>query len=220
MLEKARDTLGSQNSGTVGLDASKVQLSELASRASTECLDSKVVLWPQQTQEGEAIDCSMGSFLSYSEESERDQQETHNKGLNFRAYNNSTPFSVPKGCVEESMLLKSDLALCEGNMMFLSSSNDKVLKGNFLPERNSSLLSMNVGVQEEEKFGRTTTVSKEDLKGEGWKRRDSTETSEKIPQGYRLANFEVKLDLNSHEGTNDASSHCQQFDLNGFSWNC
>lgn len=70
-------------------------------------------------------------------------------------------------------------------------------------------------------------MSKENLKGEEWKRRKSSETSgmqlklnsEKISQDYRLANFEVKLDLNSHDN-NDASSHCQKFDLNGFSWNC
>ncbi|TKY46209.1 Myb family transcription factor APL [Spatholobus suberectus] len=231
VLEKAQETLGRQNLGAEGVEAAKVQLSELASRVSSQCLDSKFsdlkelqVLWPQQAQEGQATDCSMGSFLTYSEVSQRDR-ETHNIGLNLRAYN-GPPFSVSKECVEESIHLKPDLTLCEEvkqNMMFLSSSSDnKVVKGNFLPERPSSLLSMNVGVQEEEKFGRTT-VSKE----EGWKGRESTETGrvpvkvnhEKISQDYRLADFEVKLDLNSHDD-NDASSHCQQLDLNGFSWNC
>ncbi|XP_027358481.1 myb-related protein 2-like isoform X2 [Abrus precatorius] len=231
VLEKAQETLGRQNLGSEGLEAAKVQLSELASRVSSQCLDSKYqelkelqVLWPQQTQDGQATDCSMGSFLAYSEESQRDQ-ETHNKGLNLRAYN-GLPFSVSKECVEESMHLKPDLTLCEEvkeDVMFLSSSSDhnKIVKGNFLPERTSSLLSMNVGVQEEENFG--TTVSKE----EGWKGSDSTETRrvpfklnhEKISQDYRLSNFDMKLDLNSHDD-NDASSHCQQFDLNGFSWNC
>lgn len=90
--------------------------------------------------------------------------------------------------------------------------------------RASSLLSMNVGIHEEEKFGRRI-VSKEDLKVEGWKRRDGgIETcgvqlklnSDKICEDYRVASFDVKLDLNSH----DASSHSQQFDLNGFGWNC
>lgn len=231
MLEKAQETLGRQNLGAEGVEAAKVQLSELASRVSPQSLDSKFselkelqVLWPQQTQEGQATDCSMGSFLNYSEESQRDR-ETHNMNLNLRAYN-GPPFSVSKGCAEESMHLKPDYRLCDEvkeNMMFLSSSsNSKVVKGDFLSERPSSLLSMNVGVQEEENFGRTT-VPKE----EGWKGRKSTETGrapvklnhEKISQDYRLANFEVKLDLNSHDD-NDASSHCQQFDLNGFSWNC
>lgn len=231
VLEKAQETLGRQNLGAEGVEAAKVQLSELASRVSPQSLDSKFselkelqVLWPQQTQEGQATDCSMGSFLNYSEESQRDR-ETHSMNLNLRACN-GPPFSVSKGCAEESMHLKPDYRLCDEvkeNMMFLSSSsNSKVVKGDFLSERPSSLLSMNVGVQEEENFGRTT-VPKE----EGWKRRESTETGrvpvklnyEKISQDYRLANFDVKLDLNSHDD-NDASSHCQQFDLNGFSWNC
>ncbi|KAK7315636.1 hypothetical protein VNO77_34202 [Canavalia gladiata] len=222
VLEKAQETLGRQSLGTEGIEAAKVQLSELASRVTSQCLDSKFselkelqVLWPQQTQEGQATDCSMGSFLTYSEESQRDR-ETHNKGLNLRAYN-VPPLSVSKECLEESVHLKSDLTLSEEVKMFLSSSSDN------LPERASSLLSMNVGgVQEEGKLG-GTSVSKE----ERWKGRDSNETRivpfklnhEKISQDYRLANFEVKLDLNSHDD-NDASSHCQQFDLNGFSWNC
>ncbi|WJX29536.1 hypothetical protein P8452_18170 [Trifolium repens] len=215
VLEKAKETLGSQNLGTMGLDAAKVQLSELASRVSTENLDTKFselkelnVLWPQQTHESEAIDYSISSFLTNSEDSQRDQ-EIHNKGMNFRAYNGTF-------CGEE----------VKENMMFLSSSNEKVLEGSGeLPKRTSSLLSMNIGVHEGENFCRRNN-SKEDLKSEEWKRRKSIETSgvqlklnsNKISQDYKLANFEVKLDLNSHDD-NDASQ-CQKFDLNGFSWNC
>lgn len=232
VLEKAQESLGRQNLSAEGVEAAKVQLSELASRVSSQSLDSKFselkelqVLWPQQTQ-GQATDCSMGSFLTCSEESQR-ERETHNMSQNLRAYNGPS-FSVSKESVEveESLHLKPDLTLCEEvkeNMMFLSSSSDrKAVKGNFLQERSSSLLSMNVGVHEEN-FGKTT-VSKE----EGWKGRESSETgrvqvkvnNEKISQDYNgLANFEVKLDLNSRDD-NDASSNCQQFDLNGFSWNC
>ncbi|XP_045790460.1 myb-related protein 2-like isoform X1 [Trifolium pratense] len=214
VLEKAKETLGNQNLGTMGLDAAKVQLSELASRVSTENLDTKFselkelnVLWPQQTHEGEAIDYSMSSFLTNSDESQRDQ-EIHNKGMNFRPCNGTFCEEVKE------------------NTMFLSSSNDKVLDGSGeVPKQTSSLLSMNIGVHEEENFWRRNN-SKEDLKGEEWKRRKSIETSgvqlklnsDKISQDYRLANFEVKLDLNSHDD-HDASQ-CQKFDLNGFSWNC
>ncbi|KAI5443725.1 hypothetical protein KIW84_012395 [Lathyrus oleraceus] len=199
VLEKAKETLGKQNLGTMGLDDAKVQLSELASRVSTESLDSKFseikelnMSWPQQKQEVEAIDYSMGSFLTNSEDSQRDQ-EMHNKDMNLRAYNDTFCEEVKE------------------NTKFFSSSNDKVLKGR---------------IHEEELYMRRS-MSKENLKGEEWKRRKSSETSgmqlklnsEKISQDYRLANFEVKLDLNSHDN-NDASSHCQKFDLNGFSWNC
>lgn len=226
VLEKAQESLGRQNLSAEGVEAAKVQLSELASRVSSQSLDSKFskelqVLWPQQTQEGQATDCSMGSFLTYSEESQR-EREPHNMSLNLRAYNNGSPFSVSKECVEmeESTHLKPNLTLCEEvkeNMMFLSSSSDsKVVKGNFLQERPSSLLSMNVEVQDV-KFGKTT-VSKEKESSEAG-RVPVKLNHEKVSQDYRLANFEVKLDLNSHDD-NDASSHCQQFDLNGFSWNC
>ncbi|KAJ6693953.1 hypothetical protein OIU85_004717 [Salix viminalis] len=40
VLEKAQETLGRQNLGTVGLEATKVQLSELVSKVSTQCLNS------------------------------------------------------------------------------------------------------------------------------------------------------------------------------------
>ncbi|XP_073221049.1 myb-related protein 2-like isoform X5 [Cicer arietinum] len=179
VLEKAKETLGTQNLG----------LKELH------------VHWPQQTREDETIDYSMGSFLTNSEDSQRDQ-EMHNKGMKL---------GVSKECVDEPMPLKNDFTLCEKekeNVMFVSSSNHRVLKG---------------GVHEKENMWKRT-ISKEDLKGEEWKRINNIETngvqlklnSDKISQDYRLANFEVKLDLNS----NDASSQCQKFDLNGFSWNC
>ena len=220
VLEKAQETLGKQNLGTVGLEATKVQLSELASTVSTQCPDSKFselkelpALWPPQTRASDAIDCSMGSFLTFSEESHRDQ-EMNNKGLNFRAYN-ATPFSVSKESVGESRLSKSDMKLCEQmkeKMMFLSSTSDRVEKGNFIPERTSNFLSMNIGVEEEEEeednFGRTET-----------RPLPVKLNHEKISQDYRMANFQVKLDLNAHDD-NDASSHCQQLDLNGFNWNC
>ncbi|CAL5185521.1 unnamed protein product [Lathyrus oleraceus] len=216
VLEKAKETLGKQNLGTMGLDDAKVQLSELASRVSTESLDSKFseikelnMSWPQQKQEVEAIDYSMGSFLTNSEDSQRDQ-EMHNKDMNLRAYNDTFCEEVKE------------------NTKFFSSSNDKVLKEpNGVSENTSDLLSVNIGRIHEEELYMRRSMSKENLKGEEWKRRKSSETSgmqlklnsEKISQDYRLANFEVKLDLNSHDN-NDASSHCQKFDLNGFSWNC
>ncbi|CAJ2665383.1 unnamed protein product [Trifolium pratense] len=40
VLEKAQETLGRQNLGIVGLEAAKVQLSELVSKVSSQCLNS------------------------------------------------------------------------------------------------------------------------------------------------------------------------------------
>ncbi|XP_020246410.1 myb-related protein 2-like [Asparagus officinalis] len=40
VLEKAQETLGKQNLGSAGLEAAKVQLSELVSKVSNECFSS------------------------------------------------------------------------------------------------------------------------------------------------------------------------------------
>lgn len=128
MLEKAKETLGKQDLGTMGLDAAKVQLSELASRVSTESLDSKFselkelnVLWPQ---EGEAIDYSMGSFLTNSECSQRDQ-EINNKGMNFRTYNGTFCEEV-----KENFLLKGNFLLT--HVLFIIDKDDIFSKLNLI----------------------------------------------------------------------------------------
>lgn len=221
VLEKAQETLERQNLGAAGLEAAKVQLSELASKVSNQCIESAFselkelqVLWPQQTQVTKTTDCSMDSCLTTCEGSQRDQ-ETHNKGLSLRAFN-GTPFLISKEGAQEPMLLMSDPKLCDHlqeKTVFLSPSNDDAEK------RNSSLVSMNVGLEGEESFGRPPL-----FKEESWMRRERSEKGlspvklnrEKISQDYRLS---TKLDLNAHD-ENDASSHCHQFDLNGFSWNC
>ncbi|KAF7819302.1 myb-related protein 2-like isoform X2 [Senna tora] len=206
VLEKAQETLERQNIGTAGIEAAKVQLSELASKVSNQCIESAFSelkelqeLWPQVTK---ATDCSMDSCLTSSCEggSQRDHQDTHNKGLSLRAYNNRTPTFSKEGGQQEPMLLKSD-HLHEKMVCPPPSSNydDHAEK-----RSNSSLLSMKV------------------FKEESWmmKRERENGKDEKISQDYRLSSLKTKLDLNAHDDENDASSHCQQFDLNGFNWNC
>ncbi|CBI29923.3 unnamed protein product, partial [Vitis vinifera] len=65
VLEKAQETLGRQNLGAVGLEAAKVQLSELVSKVSTQCLHS-----------------------AFSELKELQKQEIHNCGMGLRPYTN------------------------------------------------------------------------------------------------------------------------------------
>uniref|UniRef100_F6HLA5 HTH myb-type domain-containing protein n=1 Tax=Vitis vinifera TaxID=29760 RepID=F6HLA5_VITVI len=93
VLEKAQETLGRQNLGAVGLEAAKVQLSELVSKVSTQCLHSAFSelkelqsLCPQQTQT-QPTDCSMDSCLTSCEGSQR-EQEIHNCGMGLRPYTN------------------------------------------------------------------------------------------------------------------------------------
>ncbi|XP_015902348.2 myb-related protein 2 isoform X1 [Ziziphus jujuba] len=87
VLEKAQETLGRQNLGTVGLEAAKVQLSELVSKVSTQCLNSAFAelkelqgVCPQQQtllQTTQPPDCSMDSCLTCDGSTQKDQ-EFHN----------------------------------------------------------------------------------------------------------------------------------------------
>lgn len=214
VLEKAQVTLERQNLGTAGLEVAKVQLSELASKVSDQCIESAFsemkelhALWPQQTQVSKTTDCSLDSSLTSCEGPQRDQ-ETHNKGFTLRTYN-GTPFLISKEGTQEPMLLKSDLKLCDHvqeKKVFLSPSNDDAEK------RNSGLVSMNVGLRGDESFGMRRERCENEIA-------PVKLNNDKISRDYRLSSFEMKLDLNAHD-ENDASSHCQQFDLNGFGWNC
>ncbi|KAL1549291.1 myb-related protein 2-like [Salvia divinorum] len=80
VLEKAQETLGGQNMGTIGLEAAKVQLSDLASKVSTQCLNSA---FPQLSDLClHPADCSIDSGLT-SSSSLRDQ-ESYNNLVGFR----------------------------------------------------------------------------------------------------------------------------------------
>ncbi|XP_028780152.1 myb-related protein 1-like [Neltuma alba] len=230
VLEKAQETLEKQNLGTTGLEAAKVQLSELASKVSTQYIEptfSEIkelqALWPQEAQVTKTTNFSMDGYLTSSEGSQRDQ-DTHNAGLNLRLCD-GTPFLRSKEDAPEPTLLKADLTLrdqLQEKMLFLSPSNDDAHK------RNSKLIPQDVGLEGEESLGKLP-VLKEDMKleEESWLRKERAENGvvpgklnyEKISQDYRLPDYETALDLNVND-KNDASSNCQQFDLNGFSWNC
>ncbi|BBN69284.1 Homeodomain-like superfamily protein, partial [Prunus dulcis] len=231
VLEKAQETLGRQNLGTVGLEAAKVQLSELVSKVSTQCLNSAFTelkelqgLCPQQTQTTQPTDCSMESCLTSCEGSKKDQ-EIHNSAMGLRANYNGRELLDEK----EPMLQKTELKWCEElkeNNMLLSSISNDAAKRMFPVERRSSDLSMSIGCQgerwningnsEERLKGRSTDVSFLDRTNN---RADSAKAeTEKVSRGCRsVPYFAAKLDLNTHDD-NDAPSSCKQFDLNGFSW--
>ena len=97
MLEKAQETLGRQNLGAVGLEATKLQLSELVSKVSSQCLNSAFSdrlkeiqgFSPhQQTQTNQpnTNDCSMDSCLTSCEGSQK-EQEIQNGGMSLRPFN-------------------------------------------------------------------------------------------------------------------------------------
>lgn len=81
VLEKAQETLGKQNLGTVGLEAAKVQLSELVSKVSIQCLNTAFSgtkdvpdMCPNHTHINHPTDCSMDSSLTSCEDLNENKQ--------------------------------------------------------------------------------------------------------------------------------------------------
>lgn len=94
VMEKAQETLGIQNMGSVGLEDAKVQLSELVTKVSNQCLNSAfsdVKELPgfalQQSQMPQPTDCSMDSCLTSCEGSLRDQEMQHNTQMMIKPLN-------------------------------------------------------------------------------------------------------------------------------------
>ncbi|KAE8691251.1 Myb family transcription factor APL [Hibiscus syriacus] len=146
VLEKAQETLHRQNLGTVGLEAAKVQLSELVSKVSNQCLNSAFSdlkelqgLYRQSTQPTPANDCSANSCLVSCEGSLKDQELHENNGMCLRSYTTS----------HKDPLVQQ------------KSSERKMIDNEFFADRNCGDLSMSVGLQgsfSEGKFGRNERV--------------------------------------------------------------
>ncbi|KAM7251830.1 hypothetical protein ACFE04_023713 [Oxalis oulophora] len=82
VLEKAQETLGRQNLGAVGLEAAKVQISELVSKVSTQCLNSafsELKDMQSLTQTAQPNDYSLDSCLTSCDVSQKDHQHREKK---------------------------------------------------------------------------------------------------------------------------------------------
>ena len=217
VLEKAQETLGRQNLGAVGLEATKLQLSELVSKVSSQCLNSAFSdrlkeiqgFSPhQQTQTNQpnTNDCSMDSCLTSCEGSQK-EQEIQNGGMSLRPFNVHT-FMERKEVIEGpnlNNLPNTDLNWC-----------DPVKKNTFLTQlsmhadkRSPSNLSMSIGLEGETENG--STIRTESVKPVA----DKVSQDYGLPSNYFAAS---KLDLTT-EDNKDTKTSCKQLDLNGFSWN-
>ena len=228
VLEKAQETLGRQNLGTVGLEAAKVQLSELVSKVSLNSAFTELKelqgLCPQKTQTNQQpTDCSIDSCLTSCEVSRRDQDQIHSSGMPLRPNYNGRAAALleHKEAAQDQrpILQNTQLNWCDDNM-FRSPISKDAEKRMFPAATRSSDLSMSIGLQGEnwniDSKGRDTDGS---FLGRTNSRADSAKVEGvKVSQGYRsVPCFAAKLDLNAHDD-NDTSSSCRQFDLNGFSW--
>ncbi|XP_020549380.1 myb-related protein 2 isoform X2 [Sesamum indicum] len=232
VLEKAQETLGRQNLGTMGLEAAKVQLSDLVSKVSTQCLNSAFSgikelsdLCLQKTQTSQPTDLSTDSCLTSCDGSMRDQDQYNPIGvkpINFKAP------TEPRVNYNETSLGKSELRwpddLKEGEN-FLSTANDSV-ENAFLTESNFNSLSMSIGLQSSEWNGNRNYPEKGFKGAEAAvnffnQSTDSNNISnpekQKIPPELKLPLLSTKLDLNTDD-QNNVASHCKQLDLNGFCW--
>ncbi|KAI9185982.1 hypothetical protein LWI28_012684 [Acer negundo] len=173
VLEKAQETLGRQNLGSVGLEAAKVQLSELVSKVSTQCLNSTFTdlkelqgLCPQhqhqQTTTQQPTDCSMDSCLTSCEGSQKDQ-EIHNGGIGLRPYNPAgTTVMEPK---ETELKWGEDM---RENKFLSSIGKDNKERRLFSSERSpggGDHLSMSVGLEAEKGNGSSNSFFEGRFKG-------------------------------------------------------
>ncbi|KAA0051275.1 myb-related protein 2-like [Cucumis melo var. makuwa] len=205
VLEKAQETLGRQNLGTVGLEAAKVQLSELVSKVSTQCLTAAFPELHNQSQsqrvcaqqQSQPPDCSMDSCLTSSEGGSKDQQAAQQQQQQ-----------------QQVLLHNSHLALRPYADRASSGAPDHSLHG----------LSMSIGLVQGEKAGTEAYNGYSTSEGQrlfGSKRTTKEAVLEKE------TGFRYRMDLNnagedqliSSNSNNDhtSSTTCKMFDLNGFS---
>ncbi|XP_073276081.1 myb-related protein 2-like isoform X1 [Primulina huaijiensis] len=229
VLEKAQETLGKQNVGTISLETAKVHLSDLVSKVTTQCLDS---VFPgvkelsdsclQQAQTTQPADCSIESCLTSCDGSVRDQ-EMYNmpmglSPIKFRAQKetreNDNELRKPENRWHEDK---------KESRGFFPRANDNAL----VLETKSSNLSMSIGCHEGSKWNGGSNYLENRFKAAETninffnKNTDNdglinSHSHKKSPES-KLPFFSRKLDLNTGD-ENDGVSHCKQLDLNGFSW--
>ncbi|CAN4118823.1 unnamed protein product [Withania somnifera] len=233
VLEKARETLGTQNLGIIGLEAAKVQLSDLVSKVSNQCLNSAFSDMQElsgfhtpHTQATQRLaDCSMDSCLTSSDGPLRDLHEMQNNQIGLRTLNFG---SCTEDTENQTRLQQTELRWRDDlkeNRLFPKMDDDT--EKAFAKATNWSNLPMNVGIQ-----GGKWNVNSSYVDGRlngidadikhfhqaATDRSDSAKPEKQVsPQEYKLPYLAPKLDLNTDDKT-DAASSCKQLDLNGFSW--
>ncbi|XP_017698819.3 myb-related protein 2-like [Phoenix dactylifera] len=232
VLEKAQETLDKQSVGSVGLEAAKMQLSDLVSEVSNECMGTAFPslresssLHTLQGQTAQVADYLGNSCLTSYKELQKDRQ-THHVRVGLRTYPGNSQLCTQQ-IGEDSTLAQTCFARCGNvneNRMLPSSTVKESEMTNFLVEE-SNILSKSVKPEGEN--GGSISIS-EAKQNEG----DGEDTCLEMPNGRRsavqqesgnqlngfaLPCLTVQLDLNARDD-NNPSLGCKQFDLNGFSW--
>ncbi|KAI6697068.1 hypothetical protein NL676_017187 [Syzygium grande] len=207
VLEKAQETLGRHDLGSVGLEAAKNQLSELVSKVSADSQSSafpnSMDLHLHQLQTNQNTDCSLDSCLT-CERPQKDRKMVVD-GSRSRDHH-------PNPC-----LLSSDIADDGRSRQTAREDAEARVK------RAICDLSTNCGHRSSSEG--TNRRMDEEIKLTSPRRTgdcetDSTEAEQR--EGPSLdcgrSRLRSKLDLNARDEGRDASSRREPLDLNGFSW--
>ncbi|MED6186256.1 hypothetical protein PIB30_065069 [Stylosanthes scabra] len=208
VLEKAQETLGRQDLGVVGLEAAKVQLSELVSKVSSQCLELQTT--NNNHLPNNNNDCSMDSNSCLTSEQENLRRPFNNNGHHhhhaFMLERNNTGttttnFLTPLGSKNNNNNSKSGE------------------RRSYVVERSSpSNLSMSIGLERETEAAAMMMSSSE----KGSHNHHHQDYSRMPPCCCSSSYFAAaRLDLNARDQDqiHEASgTTCKQLDLNGFSW--
>ncbi|GAU32530.1 hypothetical protein TSUD_103750 [Trifolium subterraneum] len=224
VLEKAQETLGRQNLGIVGLEAAKVQLSELVSKVSSQCLNS--TFSEMKELQGfcpQPNDGSMdSSCLTSCDRSQKEQEIIQNGGFGLRHFNNNNHVFMERKEQQTTELTGSVQNLRNNEVLKWCVDEVKKNSTNFLTplgknnelERNHGNLSMNIGVEQNHsdigEFQHRNNTRTETMK--------SVDDNNKMQQSSNYFSAS-RLDLNSGGDHNEGATNCKQLDLNRFSWN-
>ncbi|XP_018432891.1 myb-related protein 2 isoform X2 [Raphanus sativus] len=215
VLEKAQETLGRQNLSPAGIEAAKVQLSELVSKVSAEYPNTSFQLEPKEfqnlcTQTTYPPDCSLQSCLTSSEGAQKNPKMLENNRLGLRTYIGDST-SEQKEVMEEPLFQRMELTWTEGlrGNPYLSTSMVSGAEQRIsYSERSPATLTMGVGMHGHRGHQQGNVNE--------YKEERFTDKSEE--HKLETQSTKTELDLNTHV-ENYCTTRPKQFDLNGFSWN-
>ncbi|CAH8387389.1 unnamed protein product [Eruca vesicaria subsp. sativa] len=208
VLEKAQETLGRQNLSPAGIEAAKVQLSELVSKVSAEYPNTSFLepkdfqnICSQQMQTTYPPDCSLQSCLTSSEGAQ-------NNRLGLRTYLGDST-SEKKEVMEEPLFQRMELTWTEGlrENPYVSTMVSDAEQRISYSERSPARLTMGVGMHGHRGHQQGNNEYKEE-------RFNNKSEDHKL----ETQSTKTELDLNAHV-ENYCTTRPKQFDLNGFSWN-
>ncbi|GAA0139021.1 DNA-binding transcription factor [Lithospermum erythrorhizon] len=224
VLEKAQETLGTQNLGAIGLEAAKVQISELVSKVSTQCLNSALLgikelsgLCTQLPQTIQPGDCSIDSCLTSCEGALK-EQEIHSNRLVLSPSYFKAPMEPNDINDNEPRLQQTALRWCgemKENRNFFSRSYKNSCIHHSAKHND---LSISIGLQGGEWHNGSSCLdgrfTETDATAKLYDIPIERANSAKFDRQKTSQDFKSNLDLNN----DDAAIRHEQLDLNGFSW--